>query len=100
MAQTATPLPTATVSLLPRPSATQTAAVRLQTQATEAAESSQEITTDTTANNAVEQQTELAPSPTPQTPGSPISTLNLAQIGLGLLLIIFGGLTYFVRRRL
>jgi hypothetical protein len=98
MAQTATPLPTATVSLLPRPSATQTAAVRLQTQATEAAESSQEITTDTTANNAVEQQTELAP--TPQTPVSPISTLNLAQIGLGLLLIIFGGLTYFVRRRL
>ena len=100
VAEAATPLPTATVSQLPRSSATQTAAVRLQTQATAAADD-QDTTTDTTADNAVGQPSPLEPTHTPPSPeATTVSPLNLAQIGLGILLIIFGGLTYFVRRRL
>jgi len=100
VAEAATPLPTATVSQLPRSSATQTAAVRLQTQATAVA-GGQESATDTTANNAVGQPSPLEPTHTPPSPeATTVSPLNLAQIGLGILLIIFGGLTYFVRRRL
>jgi len=100
VAEAATPLPTATASQLPRPSATQTAAVRLQTEAVTEADG-QDTTMDTTANNAVEQPSPPAPTLTPPSPrATAISPLNLAQIGLGILLIIFGSLTYFVRRRL
>jgi hypothetical protein len=100
VAEAATPLPTATASQLPRPSATQTATVRLQTEAITEADG-QDTTLDTTANNAVGQPYPPAPTLTPPSPrATAISPLNLAQIGLGILLIIFGSLTYFVRRRL
>ena len=95
---TATPMPTPTVSTLPRASATQTAENR-SPQATETASDRQEALTDTTGNTAEPQSSLPSPTSTPVTRETPTTNpLRLAQIGLGLLLILFGALTFYVRR--
>jgi len=83
-----TPLPTATVSALPRPMATETAVARLAEPTTVAA--------DALANAAEAQTT----APLPETAAQPIPVLTWLLIGLGLLLLLLLVLTLLARRRL
>ncbi|MCB8943553.1 MAG: hypothetical protein H6658_07340 [Ardenticatenaceae bacterium] len=95
-APTTTPAPTATPSELPRP-ATQTAENRsLDVQATETA-ADDDAAANTTADSPDEQQSPPTSTPEPADVGT-ANPLRLAQVGLGILLIIFGGLTFYVRR--
>lgn len=91
-----TPMATPTESVIPRPVTPTTEARVLELQATEIVET--ESAANAVANDAIEQQP--APTATPRVTVAEFaaSPLVLAQIVLGLLLLLFGGLTFYVRR--
>jgi anti-sigma factor RsiW len=96
---TTTAVPTPTVSELPRASYTPTTDTRSLNAAATVAYEDGQTTTNADTSPPAEQQSVPAPTLMPVRPTEPITNpLRFAQVGLGILLIIFGALTFYVRR--